>query len=67
MSADLQKAIGIADKVVTLAEDGLRSLDLTIANWPAEFRVIVWEAVADIAARRARIAALKTAQGKSDV
>jgi hypothetical protein len=47
------KAISIADQVVSLAEDGLRGIDRTIAAWPAEFRAIIWGAVADIASRRA--------------
>jgi len=46
------KAISTADKIVSLAEDGLRDLDRTIASWPAEFRAIIWIAVADIAQRR---------------
>lgn len=53
MSDHALKAISIADKVVSLAEDGLRGIDRTIATWPAEFRAIIWEAVADIASRRA--------------
>ena len=48
----LQDKASIADQVVSLAEDGLRRIDRTIAAWPAEFRVIIWEAVADIATRR---------------
>lgn len=56
MSAHMQKAIGIADKVVTMAEDALRGLDISIAHWPAEFRAIIWDAVADIASRRAEAA-----------
>jgi hypothetical protein len=47
------KAISVADKVVSLAEDGLRGIDRTITAWPAEFRAIIWDAVADIASRRA--------------
>lgn len=53
MSNHAQKAIATADKVVTLAEDGLRGLERTIASWPEEFQAIVWIAVADIAQRRA--------------
>jgi hypothetical protein len=56
MTDHMQKAVSIADQVVSLAEDGLRSIDRTISAWPAEFRVIIWEAVADIAARRAEAA-----------
>lgn len=56
MTTHMQKSISIADQVVSLAEDGLRSIDRTIAAWPAEFRVIIWEAVADIATRRAAAA-----------
>lgn len=51
--ADMQTSISVADRVVSLAEDGLRGIDRTIAAWPAEFRAIVWEAVFEIATRRA--------------
>lgn len=53
MSTHLKKAISAADMVVALAEDGLRPIDRTIAAWPAEFQAIIWDAVADIASRRA--------------
>lgn len=53
MSSQVEKAISVADGVVSLVEDGLRVLDRTILLWPAEFRVIIWEAVADTASRRA--------------
>jgi len=56
MSEHMEKAISVADRVVSLAEDGLRSLDRTITSWPAEFRAIIWDAVADIASRRAAAA-----------
>lgn len=48
-----EKAMSVADRVVSLAVDGLRGVDRTISAWPAEFRAIVWDAVADIASRRA--------------
>jgi len=53
MTNQALKAAAVADKVVSLVEDGLRGLDRTIITWPAEFRAIIWEAVADTAARRA--------------
>jgi hypothetical protein len=53
MSNQAEKVISIADRVVSLVEDGLRPLERTIAAWPAEFSAIVWETVADVAARRA--------------
>lgn len=53
MAGDMMKSTALADKVVALVEDGLRGLDRTIITWPAEFRAIIWEAVADTAARRA--------------
>jgi hypothetical protein len=56
VSSHEQRAASIADKVVALVEDGLQGIDRTIINWPAEFRVIVWDAVADIAHRRAAAA-----------
>jgi hypothetical protein len=53
MSSHTEKAISIADRVVSLVEDGLRPIERTVAAWPAEFRAIIWEAVADVASRRA--------------
>jgi hypothetical protein len=53
MSENMQRTVNLADQVVSLAEDGLRSIDRAISSWPAEFRVIIWDAVADIATRRA--------------
>jgi hypothetical protein len=58
------KAISTADKIVSLAEDGLRGIDRTIGAWPAEFRAIIWEAVADIASRRARVARIPVGREK---
>lgn len=62
MSTHLEKAVDVATRVTTLAEDALRPLERTIAAWPVEFRSIVWGAVAEIASRREL--ALKTAQGE---
>lgn len=53
MSDHAQRAVAVADQVVSLAEDGLRTVDRTIAAWPAEFRAIIWDAVAQIAYQRA--------------
>ena len=54
--ADMKMAVSVADKVVSLAQDGLRGIERTVAAWPAEFRAIIWDAVADIASRRAAAA-----------
>jgi hypothetical protein len=56
MTSHAERSLSIADKVVSLAEDGLRGLDRTIAPWPAEFRAIIWDAVHEIAIRRAESA-----------
>lgn len=50
--ADHEKATALAEKIAQVA---LLALDceMTIAKWPSEFRAIMWEAVADKAARRA--------------
>lgn len=54
------KAIGLADKVLTLVEDGLAGLDATTKHWPAEYRAIIWQAAADIASSRAAAASAVT-------
>lgn len=56
MSTHLEKSVDLAGKVVAMAEDALRPLDLSISHWPGEFQAIVWDAVSDIAARRAAAA-----------
>jgi len=56
MSEHLTKSIDLADKITSLAEDGLSGLDRTIRTWPGEFRHIIWFAVAEIAQRRAAAA-----------
>jgi len=51
----IEKSIALATKISAKAEDALARLDheMTIMKWPAEFRAIMWETVADIASRRA--------------
>lgn len=43
----------VADMVVRTAENALSPLETTMRNWPADFRAIIWEAVARSALRRA--------------
>jgi hypothetical protein len=66
MSEHAQRAISLADKVLSFVEDGLRGIDRATAAWPAEFRAIVWETVADIASRRGRDARASDVKGASD-
>lgn len=55
MSLDhLTKSINLADKITSMASDGLGPLERTIASWPAEFRAIVWDAVALLAQAHAK-------------
>jgi hypothetical protein len=54
MADHAKRAIALADKVLSFVEDGLNGIDRATAAWPAEYRAIVWETVADIAARRGR-------------
>lgn len=53
MSTHLENSIDLAGKVISLVEDHLRSLTNTIDHWPGEYRAIVWDAVAEVAVRRA--------------
>jgi hypothetical protein len=53
MSNDVLKSISVAEKVVSFAMDGTRSLDRAMVAWPAEFRALIWDAVAAIATARA--------------
>lgn len=56
MSDHALKALALADKVVSFAEDGTRGIDRAIAAWPTEFRALIWDAVAAIAVQRAKAA-----------
>jgi hypothetical protein len=58
------KSIALADKIVSFAEDGTRPIDRAIAAWPAEFRAVIWDAVAEIAKQRAADA--RDAQSPAD-
>jgi len=57
---DAVKAVALADRITVMAEEGVGNLDRTIAKWPAEFRAIIWDAVALIATQRARLARERT-------
>lgn len=52
------KAKALAEKIEKKASDALDSLEreMAIMKWPAEFRAIMWSAVAEIATRRAEAA-----------
>jgi hypothetical protein len=50
------RSAALADKIVSFAEDSTRSIDRAIAAWPAEFKAIIWDAVAEIAVQRAKAA-----------
>lgn len=53
MPNDAAKVIDTASRIAALAEDTLAGLERVIGRWPAEFRVIVWSAVAQAATARA--------------
>lgn len=48
------KAAALAEKITTKAEAALSGIEreMLIMKWPAEFRAIMWGAVADIAFKR---------------
>lgn len=50
--ADTEKAQAVADKVIKKAEEHLAALEWMMTKWPAEFRAIMWGAVADLAFQR---------------
>lgn len=59
------EAADLAMKITLRAEDALRELDqtMTFGRWPADFRAIMWGAVADIAFKR-KVEAEAVAQHK---
>jgi hypothetical protein len=54
VSTHADKATALAEKVTSHAEDILRPLEWQMTKWPADFRAIMWGAVADIARNRQR-------------
>lgn len=58
MSSHLEKSIALADQITTKAEDAVADLDreMALRKWPAEFRAIMWTAVAAVATSRAAAA-----------
>lgn len=52
MATHADKAAALAEKITEKAEDQLRPLKWQMEKWPAEFRAIMWGAVADIAFKR---------------
>lgn len=52
---DPAKAIALAEKITKKAEEALdrTALEMTLMKWPAEFRAIMYGAIADLAGRRA--------------
>lgn len=58
----MARSIDLAGKIVSIAEQGLQAFERSIDHYPAEFKVIMWDAVAKIASRRAEAA--RQAQGK---
>jgi hypothetical protein len=46
------KLISVSTQLSKLITDTLYPLDITIESWPAEFRIIVWKSIAEVAAKR---------------
>lgn len=55
----------IAEKIARKADDFIAPLrmEMAMAKWPAEFRAIMWQAVADTAAALANEASLEHKRG----
>jgi hypothetical protein len=51
MTSHLEKSIDIAHQITTKAEEAVAGLDreMALRKWPAEFRAIMWDAVALVA------------------
>lgn len=56
MSTQIEKAVSLASKISAKAEETLDRMqfEMDTMRWPAEYRAIMWEAIADTAAIRAR-------------
>lgn len=56
MTEHLTRSIDLADKITAKAEEAVADLELemTLRKWPADFRAIMWDAVALVAQSRAK-------------
>lgn len=56
MTSHAERSIALADQITAKAEEAVRDLDMEMAlrKWPAEFRALMWDAVALVAQSRAR-------------
>lgn len=54
MTAQIDKAVALAEKITSKAEGALEGIEreMIIMKWPPEFRAILWGTVAAIAAQR---------------
>ncbi len=50
-----ERSIALADHITAKAEEAVADLDreMALRKWPAEFRAIMWDAVAIVASSRA--------------
>lgn len=55
MPTHAEKSIALADQITTKAREAVADLDreMALRNWPADFRAIMWDAVAIVATTRA--------------
>jgi hypothetical protein len=55
LSAHLERSIALADQITAKAEEAVADLDreMALRKWPAEFRALMWDAVAIVASNRA--------------
>lgn len=58
MTSQMERAVALATKISAKAEETLSrtQTEMDIMKWPAEFRAIMWEAIADAARIRAEAA-----------
>lgn len=48
------RSLALADRVIAVATDGLSAFELSIMRYPDEFKAIMWDAIVEIAKRRAK-------------
>jgi len=56
MNNETLRTIELADRIVSVADDALRGVQQFVTGWPPEFSAIMWEAVSELAAKRAKTA-----------
>ena len=66
MTEHMKRSVDLAGKITTFVEQAVGPLERTIDTWPADFRAVMWDAVAIVAKDRADKARVSDYQKRLD-